>query len=64
MTMEKVKRLGEPFFTTKEQGTGLGLMVSYRIINEHQGKITIDSEEGKGTTFSIELPLRTENNHK
>ncbi|MBM7654189.1 ATP-binding protein [Neobacillus cucumis] len=64
MTMEKVKRLGEPFFTTKEQGTGLGLMVSYRIINEHQGKITIDSEEGKGTIFSIELPLRTENNHK
>ncbi|PLS03069.1 PAS domain-containing sensor histidine kinase [Neobacillus cucumis] len=54
---EMIKKLGEPFYTTKDQGTGLGLMVSYRIINEHQGKIRIDSEEGKGTTFYIELPL-------
>jgi two-component system, sporulation sensor kinase E len=61
---EKIKKLGEPFFTTKEQGTGLGLTVSYRIINEHQGKITIESEEGKGTTFYIELPFQRNNKNE
>ncbi|ULT58383.1 ATP-binding protein [Neobacillus drentensis] len=55
---EKIKKLGEPFFTTKEQGTGLGLMVSHRIIKDHQGEITIESEEGRGTTFYIELPFQ------
>ncbi|OIK14847.1 PAS domain-containing sensor histidine kinase [Bacillus sp. MUM 116] len=54
---EKIKKLGEPFYTTKEQGTGLGLMVSYRIIEEHQGTIQIESEIGKGATFHITLPL-------
>ncbi len=54
---EKIKRLGEPFYTTKDMGTGLGLMVSYRIIEEHKGSILIESEEGKGTTFHINLPI-------
>lgn len=54
---EKLKRIGEPFYTTKEKGTGLGLMVSYQIIEEHQGYIEIESEQGKGTTFHIELPV-------
>ncbi len=54
---EKIKKLGEPFYTTKARGTGLGLMVSYRIIAEHQGTISIESEEGRGTIFTIELPL-------
>lgn len=54
---EKIKKLGEPFYTTKERGTGLGLMVSYRIIEEHQGTVQIESEIGKGTTFTIILPL-------
>lgn len=53
---DKIKRLGEPFYTTKERGTGLGLMVSYKIIAEHKGKIEVSSEEGKGTTFHIYLP--------
>ncbi|WP_342041669.1 PAS domain-containing sensor histidine kinase [Bacillus sp. OTU2372] len=57
ISKEKIKKLGEPFFTTKDEGTGLGLMVSYRIINDHQGSITIESEEGRGTTFYIQLPL-------
>ncbi|MEH7414826.1 ATP-binding protein [Neobacillus drentensis] len=57
ISKEKIKKLGEPFFTTKDQGTGLGLMVSYRIINDHQGKIFIESDEGMGTTFYIELPM-------
>ncbi|MGM0948772.1 MAG: sporulation two-component system sensor histidine kinase KinE [Bacillota bacterium] len=58
MTEDKLKRLGEPFYTTKERGTGLGLMVSYKIIEEHQGKIMVESEEGKGTVFHLTLPVR------
>lgn len=55
---DKLKRLGEPFYTTKERGTGLGLMVSYKIMKEHQGKIEVESEEGKGTSFYLTLPIR------
>ncbi|MCY9071678.1 sporulation two-component system sensor histidine kinase KinE [Bacillus inaquosorum] len=58
MTEDKLKRLGEPFYTTKERGTGLGLMVSYKIIEEHQGEIMVESEEGKGTVFHLTLPVR------
>ncbi len=52
-------KIFEPFFTTKEpgQGTGLGTSVSYGIIEEHGGEIAFSSEEGKGTTFRILLPL-------
>lgn len=56
---ELLQKLGEPFYTTKEKGTGLGLMVSYRIIDEHKGKIEVESEEGKGTTFHIKLPIKS-----
>ncbi|MBM7693114.1 two-component system, sporulation sensor kinase E [Peribacillus deserti] len=54
---EKIKKLGEPFYTTKERGTGLGLMVSYKIIEEHKGWIDVESKLGSGTTFRIFLPL-------
>ncbi|PSA92046.1 PAS domain-containing sensor histidine kinase [Bacillus atrophaeus] len=64
ITEDKLKRLGEPFYTTKERGTGLGLMVSYKIIEEHQGKITVESEEGKGTVFHLTLPLRQHNEER
>jgi two-component system NtrC family sensor kinase len=49
----------EPFFTTKEpgQGTGLGLSVSYGIIQKHGGAIDFDSVKGKGTTFTIQIPI-------
>lgn len=52
-------KIFDPFFTTKEigKGTGLGLSISYDIIQKHGGKITVDSEVGKGTVFVVRLPL-------
>lgn len=49
----------DPFFTTKEEGTGLGLPITYKIIDEHGGEIHLKSALGKGTTFTIRLPLCT-----
>jgi len=54
----------EPFFTTKEEGTGLGLSIVARIIEEHKGRIDIESKEGEGTTFIITLPLNVYNKEK
>lgn len=54
---EKLKNLGIPFYTTKEKGTGLGLAVSYKIIEAHNGSITVSSKINVGTTFSIRLPI-------
>lgn len=50
-------RLFDPFFSTKDEGTGLGLSVSYRIINNHGGTIHVDSALGEGTEFMIHLPF-------
>lgn len=55
---KKIKRLGEPFYTTKDRGTGLGLMVSYKIIKEHKGKVEVESEVGVGTKFHIYIPIK------
>jgi two-component system, sporulation sensor kinase A len=52
-----VERLGQPFYTTKEKGTGLGFMVSKRIIETHGGRVQVFSEENKGTTVEVILPL-------
>ena len=59
MAPEVVKKIFDPFFTTKAVGvgTGLGLSVSFGIIDKHDGTIKVHSEEGKGTTFTILLPL-------
>lgn len=58
MSPETVRRIFDPFFTTKDagEGTGLGLTISYNIIEEHGGRIWAESEAGRGTTFYIELP--------
>jgi two-component system NtrC family sensor kinase len=57
-----LNKLFDPFFTTKEvgHGTGLGLAISYGIIKEHKGWINVESTVGKGSTFTIGLPLQTE----
>jgi PAS domain S-box-containing protein len=54
-------KIGEPFYTTKEKGNGLGLLVSYRIIKNHSGTIECQSEEGKGTSFIIHFSISSEN---
>ncbi|MGI6683954.1 MAG: two-component system sensor histidine kinase NtrB [Bacillota bacterium] len=56
MDQKTMDKIGSPFFTTKEEGTGLGLAVSYRIVKEHGGRIQVESSLGKGTKFTIILP--------
>lgn len=56
---ESLERIFEPFYSTKPQGTGLGLTITRRIIEEHHGTIRVESELTKGTTFRITLPLAT-----
>ncbi|MBT2661863.1 ATP-binding protein [Bacillus sp. ISL-45] len=53
----KLQKLGEPFYTTKENGNGLGLMVTKKIIEEHSGIFNIESELNKGTTITVKLPV-------
>ncbi|MCL4294914.1 MAG: PAS domain-containing protein [Anaerolineae bacterium] len=57
MSPEVLAQLFEPLFTTKEQGTGFGLFTSYKIVEAHQGQISVSSEVGRGTTFTILLPV-------
>ncbi|WP_049867884.1 ATP-binding protein [Paenibacillus sp. D9] len=52
-----LERLGQPFYTTKEKGTGLGFMVSKKIVENHGGTVAVHSEENKGTTIVVRLPL-------
>jgi two-component system, sporulation sensor kinase E len=61
MEQQVVDQLATPFFTTKEQGNGLGLMISYRIIQDLGGKINVQSEKNKGTTFDIYIPNKADN---
>ncbi len=57
---ERIPTLGEPFYTTKEKGTGLGLMTCYKIIESHKGVLSIHSEVNKGTTIEMILPTITQ----
>ena len=54
---EQLEKIFEPYFTTKASGTGLGLTVVYKVIKEHHGDIFVSSEIGKGTVFTIKLPV-------
>ena len=56
MDDEVREKLFTPFFTTKEDGTGLGLVTSKKIIDAHGGHIRVESQPGKGTSFFISLP--------
>lgn len=56
LTKEECERLFTPYYTTKRHGTGLGLAIVQSVVADHHGKISVSSEPGRGTTFSIELP--------
>lgn len=60
MPVEQLAKLGQPFYSTKDKGTGLGLLVTYRIIDNHNGQIAIESELGVGTKLKIALPTSDE----
>ncbi|MBI2846716.1 MAG: hypothetical protein HYX82_02420 [Chloroflexi bacterium] len=62
ISMENMEHLFEPFFTTKgpKKGTGLGLYISRRIMENHEGRIEVESQKGKGSTFTLYLPLLKE----
>ncbi len=57
MTEEEMKNLFVPFYTTKAEGTGMGLAIAYRAATEHDGKIDVQSAKGEGTVFTVTLPL-------
>jgi len=58
LTQEESSRLFTPYYTTKQHGTGLGLAIVQGVVSDHHGKITVESAEGKGATFVIELPIK------
>jgi two-component system sensor histidine kinase/response regulator len=55
---DKIKNIFEPFFTSKTRGPGVGLTFTLKIIQEHRGTVSVESEPGKGTIFTIRLPLK------
>ncbi len=57
ISAEEADKIFEPFYTTKATGTGLGLSISYGIIERHGGRLTVNSESGRGATFTVELPI-------
>ncbi|NBR71982.1 MAG: ATP-binding protein, partial [Proteobacteria bacterium] len=60
---EHLPQLGSPFFTTRQDGTGLGLMIVQRIAREHGGSLQITSREGKGTSVRLQIPMQERRIH-
>ncbi len=62
MSSSLMEKIFDPFFTTKAvgKGTGLGMSISYGIIQEHEGKLCVSSEEGQGSCFTLSLPIHKE----
>jgi signal transduction histidine kinase len=60
MSEDVLDRIWTPFFTTKAKGMGLGLSICRRIVEAHNGKVCVRSVEGKGTTFAVLLPVKSE----
>lgn len=58
ITNEQLAKIGQPFYTTKDHGTGIGLMVTFKIVDNHHGSINACSEMGQGTTFIIRFPYK------
>lgn len=60
MSQEQASKIFEPFYTTKPvgEGTGLGMSISYKVIQQHNGEISVESNEGKGSKFKIRLPIK------
>jgi PAS domain S-box-containing protein len=54
---ETISKIFEPYYTTKETGTGLGLTITFKIVREHRGEIAVNSEPGRGSVFAITLPV-------
>jgi len=61
ISKENMKKLFTPFFTTKAKGMGMGLAICKRLVDSHGGSIKVESKEGKGTTFTVRLPVQQEN---
>ncbi len=58
MDRKTIEQIFKPFYTTKTRGSGLGLAIADRVIKGHKGSIAVESEPGKGTRFTMELPVR------
>jgi signal transduction histidine kinase len=56
LTREECERIFTPYYTNKQHGTGLGLAIVQSVVSDHGGRISVQSEPGRGTTFVIELP--------
>jgi signal transduction histidine kinase len=60
LTREECDRIFTPYYTSKQHGTGLGLAIVQSVVSDHGGRISVQSEPGRGTTFVIELPENTD----
>ena len=61
---DRLNQLFQPFYTTKQEGTGMGLLITKKIIEDHQGEINFKSKKGEGTTVEIVLPFNIHNDNR